>query len=260
MDLDSRRTLVHLRSIEIFSIFVTYNHHFSYFLPFPFISVCLSDEEDYTNLLKDPESDQIRPVNQKQAEELLKMSPNSAALQFPRLDAKLFCNLIPHQCLGGIWSRRQQLPERQISSVKATIDQFNRVVYAVIGTVLTPRLEPSNRAKVIQKWIEIAVELSKRKNLSSMKAIVSGLQSHAIHRLTKAWNKVDKVQKQRLIELGGWFNDSQTTTKLIEKHTNMITAEVSNMDFLWLTKKFSTSDPELLETLRMPSTMGPPPD
>ena len=62
----------------------------------------------------------------------------------------LFLRLVPHHCLDAVRSRDKP------ATVKATIEQFNKVTYCVQGTCLCPGLKASTRAKVISKWIEVA--------------------------------------------------------------------------------------------------------
>ena len=70
---------------------------------------------------------------------------------------ELFKRVIPHQCLGAVWSRRDKSRDRDAATVAATIEQFNAVSYRVISTVLMPtEAKPQHRAKVITKWIDIA--------------------------------------------------------------------------------------------------------
>ena len=70
---------------------------------------------------------------------------------------ELFKRVIPHQCLGALWSRRDKSRDRDAATVAATIEQFNAVSYRVISTVLMPtEAKPQHRAKVITKWIDIA--------------------------------------------------------------------------------------------------------
>ena len=68
--------------------------------------------------------------------------------------------MVPHQCLGAVWARRARKEGKGntvAGTVLATIEQFNRVSLRVIATVLKHTdLKTSQRAKIIQKWIEIA--------------------------------------------------------------------------------------------------------
>ena len=79
--------------------------------------------------------------------------------------------MIPHQCLGSVWSRRDKSSrDRDAATVVATVDQFNAVSFRVISTVLMvsghsnchSHIEKENykaaqhRARVITKWIDIA--------------------------------------------------------------------------------------------------------
>ena len=111
----------------------------------------------------------------------------------------------------------------------ATVEQFNAVSYRVISTILIALdTKPQHRAKVISKWIDIAQvivnfqrdfpisfqkllllpfqELRLLKNFSSLKAIISGLQSNPIYRLKKAWSYVLRDKLEIFEELARIFS------------------------------------------------------
>ncbi|CAG2067722.1 unnamed protein product, partial [Timema podura] len=107
---------------------------------------------------------------------------------------------VPHQCLGAIWSRRDKNRSHEAATVLATVNQFNAVSFRVISTVLMePDLRPSERARVISTWIDIAQELRVLKNFSSLKAIISGLQSNPVYRLQKTWQALPKEKVRKYI-------------------------------------------------------------
>ena len=119
---------------------------------------------------------------------------------------ELFKRVIPHQCLGAVWSRREKLVSggggkgtgsraSEASTVAATVEQFNAVSYRVISTVLLAGTA-QQRARIVGKWIDVAQELRVLKNFSSLKAIISALQCNPIYRLKHIWVNVpkDKVE------------------------------------------------------------------
>ena len=68
---------------------------------------------------------------------------------------ELFKQVVPHQCLGSVWSSKSR--ERDAATVVATIDQFNAVSYRVISTVLIDsEAKASQRARVIAAWVDVA--------------------------------------------------------------------------------------------------------
>lgn len=68
----------------------------------------------------------------------------------------LFKAVIAHQCLGSVWSRRDR-GRGDAATVAATVEQFNAVSFRVQSTILVDtELKPSQRAKLITKWIDIA--------------------------------------------------------------------------------------------------------
>uniref|UniRef100_A0A1Q3FU09 Putative guanine-nucleotide releasing factor n=1 Tax=Culex tarsalis TaxID=7177 RepID=A0A1Q3FU09_CULTA len=127
------------------------------------------------------------------------------AEQLTRMDMELFKRLVPHQCLGSIWSNRDK---HECGSVLATVTQFNAVSFRVISSVLIePRLKPQERALLISTWIDIAQELRLLKNFSSLKAIISGLQSNAVYRLSKTWAVMPREKLELYSELARIFSE-----------------------------------------------------
>ncbi|KAM6444486.1 ral guanine nucleotide dissociation stimulator-like 1 [Rhynochetos jubatus] len=131
------------------------------------------------------------------------------AEQLTYMDAELFKEVVPYHCLGSIWSRRDKRKYMHLArTIRATITQFNGVTKCVISTVLESReLEPHQRAKLIEKWIYIAHECRVLNNFSSLKAIISALQSYSIYRLKKTWGCVSKDVMKIFEELSSIFSD-----------------------------------------------------
>merc|ERR1712088_705316 len=139
--------------------------------------------------------------------DILDISTKHFAQQITAMDNELFKRVIPHQCLGSVWSSKSR--ERDAATVVATIEQFNAVSYRVISTVLIDSdAKNSARARVISAWIDIAQELRVLKNFSSLKAIVSGLQSNPVFRLKKAWQSVSKDKLEVFEELARIFSEN----------------------------------------------------
>lgn len=132
------------------------------------------------------------------------------ASQLTYTDSELFKKLIPHQCLGSVWSRRDKACGWSVSpyTVTATVNQFNAVSLCVISTVLSDlSLKPCVSADIITKWINIAQELRNLKNFSSLKAITAALQSNSVHRLTKIWHYVCREKIDAFSELAKIFSE-----------------------------------------------------
>uniref|UniRef100_UPI0037E8709C ral guanine nucleotide dissociation stimulator-like 1 isoform X2 n=1 Tax=Semicossyphus pulcher TaxID=241346 RepID=UPI0037E8709C len=148
------------------------------------------------------------------------------AEQLTRLDVELFIRVVPFHCLGCVWSQRDKKENRNIApTVRATISQFNAVTNRVITSLLCPsspnpstsspisspsssatflypstvpssprcaHTSPAQRACIIERWIAIAQECRQLKNFSSLRAILSALQSNAVYRLKKTWAAVNR--------------------------------------------------------------------
>ncbi|XP_026159727.1 ral guanine nucleotide dissociation stimulator-like 1 isoform X2 [Mastacembelus armatus] len=163
------------------------------------------------------------------------------AEQLTRLDAELFVKVVPFHCLGCVWSQRDKKDNRNLApTVRATISQFNAVTNRVITSLLCPSspspstsspisspssssaflypstapcsprclyTNPAQRARIIERWIAVAQECRQLKNFSSLKAILSALQSNAVYRLKKTWAAVSRESMATFDNLCETFPD-----------------------------------------------------
>ncbi|KAL8174708.1 UNVERIFIED_CONTAM: hypothetical protein K2H54_051663 [Gekko kuhli] len=141
--------------------------------------------------------------------DFLSFSPEMVAEQFTLMDAELFKKVMPYHCLGCIWSQRDKKGKEHLApTIRATVSQFNSVTNCVIATCLGDRtLKPQQRAKVVERWIEVARECRILKNFSSLHAILSALQCNAVHRLKKTWDEVSRESFRTFHELSEIFSD-----------------------------------------------------
>ncbi|KAK2087388.1 DELLA protein rgl3 [Saguinus oedipus] len=110
------------------------------------------------------------------------------------LAQELFSKVRPYECLGSVWSQRDRPGAAGASpTVRATVAQFNTVTGCVLGSVLgAPGLAAPQRAQRLEKWIRIAQRCRELRNFSSLRAILSALQSNPIYRLKRSWGSVSR--------------------------------------------------------------------
>ncbi|KAL1005805.1 hypothetical protein UPYG_G00064200 [Umbra pygmaea] len=177
-------------------------------------------EEDNSSLLPSPPMENSRSEPEVDGQEIrtnfLDFPMRDIAEQLTRLDSELFVRVVPFQCLGCIWSQRDKKDSGNVApTVRATIAQFNAVTNRVITSLLCPssasptpvfssptptapssprqpNTSPGLRARAIEWWIAVAQECRMLKNFSSLRAILSALQSNAVYRLKKTWAAVNK--------------------------------------------------------------------
>ncbi|XP_060946266.1 ral guanine nucleotide dissociation stimulator-like [Limanda limanda] len=151
---------------------------------------------------------------------ILDFSAAAVAEQLTRVDSALFVRVVPYQCLGCVWSQRDK-KENMSPTIRATISQFNAVTSQVIMSLLCqptdatssptssclPPTTPAQRARFIEKWIRVAQECRRLKNFSSLRAILSALQSNAVYRLRKTWAAVSRESMATFNNLWETFPD-----------------------------------------------------
>ncbi|XP_069557246.1 ral guanine nucleotide dissociation stimulator-like 1 [Brachyistius frenatus] len=149
---------------------------------------------------------------------VMDFSAATIAQQLTRMDSALFVKVVPYQCLGCVWSQRDK-KENMSPTIRATIGQFNAVTNQVIMSLLCqpsdssptssclPPTSPAQRARIIEKWIKVAQDCRRLKNFSSLRAILSALQSNAVYRLRKTWAAVSRDSMTTFDNLWETFPD-----------------------------------------------------
>ncbi|XP_076990921.1 ral guanine nucleotide dissociation stimulator-like isoform X3 [Tamandua tetradactyla] len=139
---------------------------------------------------------------------VLAFHPRQMAEQLTRMEVELFRKVQAFHCLHAIWSQRAKLGEEHLAStIQATISQFQCVSSSVITTCLgNQRMRASDRARVVEHWIQVAKECQELKNFSSLNAILSALQSNTIERMKQTWEEVSRGSSCLLEEMRQTLN------------------------------------------------------
>ncbi|XP_032252061.1 ral guanine nucleotide dissociation stimulator-like 3 isoform X2 [Phoca vitulina] len=141
--------------------------------------------------------------------ELLDFGVDEVAEQLTLLDAELFSRVRPCECLGSVWSQRDRPGATSAApTVRATVTQFNMVIGCVLGSVLGEQgLAAPQRAQRLEKWIRVAQRCRELRNFSSLRAILSALQSNPIYRLKRSWGAVSRERLSTFRKLSQIFSD-----------------------------------------------------
>ncbi|XP_050780976.1 ral guanine nucleotide dissociation stimulator-like 3 isoform X2 [Gopherus flavomarginatus] len=143
--------------------------------------------------------------------DLLSFSVEEVAEQLTLMDIELFMQVRPFHCLGCVWSQRdRKAGEGAAPSVRATVAQFNAITSCVVASVLGDvQLRASQRARLLEKWVAIAQHCCVLRNFSSLRAVISALQSSPVHRLKRTWAAVSRDTMGVFRKLSQIFSDDK---------------------------------------------------
>ncbi|XP_058419412.1 ral-GDS-related protein-like [Diceros bicornis minor] len=100
------------------------------------------------------------PVTKKHEKKpnLTAFPPKLVVEQLTMMDAELFQKVVPSQCLGSTWGKRNKPGNEHLAhAVRANVDHFRRVANLVITTCLgDPSMMAQDRARVVERWIQVA--------------------------------------------------------------------------------------------------------
>lgn len=130
--------------------------------------------------------------------DVLKVTPEEFASQITLMDAPVFKAIQPEELSSCGWNKKEKYSSSP--NVVAFTRRFNHVSFWVVREILTAQTLKI-RAEVLSHYVKTAKKLYESNNLHALMAVVSGLQSAPIFRLTKTWallNRKDKTTFEKL--------------------------------------------------------------
>uniref|UniRef100_A0AAY4CVC9 Ral GEF with PH domain and SH3 binding motif 2 n=1 Tax=Denticeps clupeoides TaxID=299321 RepID=A0AAY4CVC9_9TELE len=130
--------------------------------------------------------------------DVLKVTPEEYAGQITLMDAPVFRAVQPEELSSCGWNKKEK--HSLAPNVVAFTRRFNQTSFWVVREVLHAQTLKI-RAEVLSLYIRTAKKLCDMNNLHAVMAVVSGLQSAPIFRLTKTWallSRKDKAAFERL--------------------------------------------------------------
>ena len=149
--------------------------------------------------------------------------------ELTRISYYIFSKIQPKEFFKGAFTKNN----KNITSPNITevTNRFNKLSYWVIEEILSYDFG-SDRAKVIEKFIDIANELINLKNFNDSMSIVSALGQIIISNLLKTWKKVTKKSNNVLQNLKKILNFQDNYKNIREKIDECLQNNESYIPFL----------------------------
>ncbi|KAL5484503.1 hypothetical protein EMCRGX_G021016 [Ephydatia muelleri] len=120
------------------------------------------------------------------------VAPEDIAAQLTLIDLELFRAIGLEEFTDGKWTKKDKC--RLAPNIVAFTTRFNHTSFWVVKVILTEKVVKI-RAEILTQFIRVAKKLLELNNIHSLKAVVAGLQSAAVYRLSQTWKLVPKKEK-----------------------------------------------------------------
>ncbi|KAF8208696.1 ras guanine nucleotide exchange factor domain-containing protein [Mycena galopus ATCC 62051] len=116
---------------------------------------------------------------------LLDIEPLELARQLTIKDSRMYQRIRPMECLQRIWEPNTDI----VDNITVFVQTNNKITLWVAESILN-KDDSRRRAGIIEQFIGVADHCRTLKNFSSLVAIMAGLNTPGIRRLTRTWAQV----------------------------------------------------------------------
>lgn len=158
----------------------------------------VSEKSSSSESLSDKDSAALKKSFDAVVFDVLMVTPEEYAGQITLMDMPVFKAIQPEELSSCGWNKKEKYSSAP--NAVAFTRRFNQVSFWVVREILHAQTLKI-RAEVLSHYIKTAKKLYELNNLHALMAVVSGLQSAPIFRLTKTWallSRKDKTMFEKL--------------------------------------------------------------
>lgn len=187
------------------------------------------------------------PITKLQWRQLNEYPDYLVAEELSRMDWVMFSSIRPRDLVRQVSVNADEKPKwKNLVHVNRMIDHFNHVAFWVENYVLL-RDKPKHRALMLEKFMRIARKLREVNNYNSLGAVIAGVRSSAVGRLSatrelippqmgKDWMKLELLMSSTRSHFAyrlAWENSSGERIPYLPLHRrDLVSAEEGNKTFI----------------------------
>lgn len=156
------------------------------------------------------------------------------AIELTRITYKIYTHIDPKEFFKGVFTKKNKFVTSP--NICLSIDRFNKLSSWVIEEILAYDYA-NDRAKVIEKFIDIANELKNLNNFNDCMSIVSGLGTMIVTQLIKTWKSVSNSKNKVLLQIKKLLNFEDNYRNLREEIQKCVDNKIPFIPFMGIYNK-----------------------
>ena len=126
---------------------------------------------------------------------------DEVARELTRIDWIMYCSIKPRDLIRHVSLAGDQKDKcKSLENFNRMIHQFNHVAFWVANVILL-RDKPKHRARALERFMSIAWKLRYLNNYNSLGAVISGINSIAVHRLAQTRELIPAPTQKQFMRL-----------------------------------------------------------